>query len=184
MKKKQCDLCLCVCVTTNTWFPSPRKKKVVCVLKFYTPTGVMSQPGSPLPSERAPLTQHPMQPARSQSLHCGEILVEWKNGTLTPLFDHNCYLADRRTTVSVCVSLCPCERKEKQRESENLLWNLRGAQWAHTFQCIAFQYSIPQEVYWCESAWWSCYMLNTHTSWNVWKALSSLRSIWPNWDER
>jgi hypothetical protein len=47
MKKTRCDLCLCV--TTNTWFPSPRKKKVVCVLAFYTPTGVLSQPGEPSP---------------------------------------------------------------------------------------------------------------------------------------
>ncbi|XP_029573713.1 uncharacterized protein LOC115164928 isoform X1 [Salmo trutta] len=56
-----------------------RKKKVVCVLKSYTPTGLVSQPGSPVVSERAPLTQHPMRPAHSSSLQRGEILIKWKD---------------------------------------------------------------------------------------------------------
>ncbi|XP_024271394.1 uncharacterized protein LOC112246989 isoform X2 [Oncorhynchus tshawytscha] len=71
-----------------------RKKKVVCVLKSYTPTGLVSQPGSPVLSERAPLTQHPMRPAHSPSLQRGEILIKWKDGTVTPLFDNNSYLTD------------------------------------------------------------------------------------------
>ncbi|KAJ8363465.1 hypothetical protein SKAU_G00122960 [Synaphobranchus kaupii] len=70
-----------------------RKKKVVCVVKSYTPTGAASQQGSPVPNERAPLTRHPMGPPRSPSLQRGEILIEWKDGTVTPLFDTN-YLTD------------------------------------------------------------------------------------------
>ncbi|KAL0979776.1 hypothetical protein UPYG_G00189500 [Umbra pygmaea] len=69
-----------------------KKKKVLCVLNSYSPMGMASQPGSPMPSERARLTQHPMPPARSPSLQHGEILIEWKDGTFTPLF--NSYLAD------------------------------------------------------------------------------------------
>ncbi|XP_051551774.1 uncharacterized protein LOC127439616 isoform X1 [Myxocyprinus asiaticus] len=69
-----------------------RWKKTVVVLKSYTPAGEVSQPGSPVPSERAPLTQHPMKPAKSPSIRRGEILVEWKDGTVTPLFET--YLTD------------------------------------------------------------------------------------------
>ncbi|XP_067294417.1 uncharacterized protein si:dkey-245n4.2 isoform X3 [Pseudorasbora parva] len=69
-----------------------RRKKTVVVLKSYTPTGEASQPGSPVPSERAPLTRHLMKPAQSPSIQRGEILVEWKDGTVTPLFET--YLTD------------------------------------------------------------------------------------------
>ncbi|XP_057213414.1 uncharacterized protein si:dkey-245n4.2 [Triplophysa rosa] len=69
-----------------------RRKRTVVVLKSYTPTGEVSQPGSPVPSERAPLTQHLMKPAQSPSFQRGEILVEWKDGTVTPLFET--YLTD------------------------------------------------------------------------------------------
>ncbi|XP_005165491.1 uncharacterized protein si:dkey-245n4.2 [Danio rerio] len=69
-----------------------RRKKTVVVLKSYTPTGDASLPGSPVPSERAPLTRHPMKPAQSASIQRGEILVEWKDGTVTPLFET--YLTD------------------------------------------------------------------------------------------
>ncbi|XP_058632657.1 uncharacterized protein si:dkey-245n4.2 isoform X2 [Onychostoma macrolepis] len=69
-----------------------RRKKTVVVLKSYTPTGEASLPGSPVPSERAPLTQHPMKIAQSPSIQRGEILVEWKDGTVTPLFET--YLTD------------------------------------------------------------------------------------------
>ncbi|KAJ8285471.1 hypothetical protein GJAV_G00027170 [Gymnothorax javanicus] len=72
-----------------------RKKKVMCVVKSYTPTREMaSQQGSPVPNERAPLTQHPMKPPRSPLLQRGEILIEWKDGTVTPLFDTNILVAD------------------------------------------------------------------------------------------
>ncbi|KAG5841086.1 hypothetical protein ANANG_G00195860 [Anguilla anguilla] len=71
-----------------------RKKKVMCVVKSYTPTGEASLQGSPVPNERAPLTRHPMKPPRSPSLQRGEILIEWKDGTVTPLFDTHTYLAD------------------------------------------------------------------------------------------
>ncbi|XP_043096484.1 uncharacterized protein si:dkey-245n4.2 isoform X2 [Puntigrus tetrazona] len=69
-----------------------RRKKTVVVLKSFTPTGEASLPGSPVPSERAPLTRHPMKTAQSPSIQRGEILVEWKDGTVTPLFET--YLTD------------------------------------------------------------------------------------------
>ncbi|KAK3538547.1 hypothetical protein QTP86_006712 [Hemibagrus guttatus] len=64
-----------------------RRKKTVVVLKSYTSTGEASQPGSPITNERAPLTKHPLKPPRSPSIQHGEIMVEWKDGTVTPLFD-------------------------------------------------------------------------------------------------
>lgn len=65
-----------------------RRKKVLCVLKSYTPRPDMSVPGSPAPGERVPLTQHAMQfPHSSPSVHRGEILIEWKDGTITPLYE-------------------------------------------------------------------------------------------------
>ncbi|XP_076125730.1 uncharacterized protein LOC143105593 [Alosa pseudoharengus] len=64
------------------------RKKNVVVLKSYTRTGEVSQPGSPLLHDRAPLTQNPMRPAaHSPCLPRGEIFVAWKDGTVTPLFD-------------------------------------------------------------------------------------------------
>lgn len=65
-----------------------RRKKVVCVLKSYTPRPDVSIPGSPVPSERAPLTEHAMRlPHSSPTLQRGEILIEWKDGTVTPLYE-------------------------------------------------------------------------------------------------
>ncbi|KAG7318345.1 hypothetical protein KOW79_018100 [Hemibagrus wyckioides] len=64
-----------------------RRKKTVVVLKSYTSTGEASQPGSPITNERAPLTKHPLKPPHSPSIQHGEIMVEWKDGTVTPLFD-------------------------------------------------------------------------------------------------
>uniref|UniRef100_A0A665SX41 Ricin B lectin domain-containing protein n=1 Tax=Echeneis naucrates TaxID=173247 RepID=A0A665SX41_ECHNA len=62
------------------------RKKVVCVLKSYTVKPDASAPGSPVPSERAPLTEHAMRlPHSSPTLHRGEILIEWKDGSVTPL---------------------------------------------------------------------------------------------------
>lgn len=67
---------------------SNRRKKVVCVLKSYTPRPEMSVPGSPVPSEKAPLTEHAMRlPHSSPTLQRGEILIEWKDGTVTPLYE-------------------------------------------------------------------------------------------------
>ncbi|CAK6950118.1 uncharacterized protein si:dkey-245n4.2 isoform X2 [Scomber scombrus] len=67
---------------------SNRRKKVVCVLKSYTPRPEMSVPGSPVPSERAPLTKHAMTlPHSSPTLQRGEILIQWKDGTVTPLYE-------------------------------------------------------------------------------------------------
>ncbi|CAJ1068525.1 uncharacterized protein LOC117819472 isoform X5 [Xyrichtys novacula] len=67
---------------------SNRRKKVVCVLKSYTPRPEMSVPGSPAPSERAPLTEHAMRlPHSTPTLQRGEILIQWKDGTVTPLYE-------------------------------------------------------------------------------------------------
>ncbi|CAL1615887.1 unnamed protein product [Knipowitschia caucasica] len=67
---------------------SNRRKKVVCVLKSYSPRQEMRVPGSPIPSERAPLTEHAMRlPQSSPTLQRGEILIEWKDGTVTPLYE-------------------------------------------------------------------------------------------------
>ncbi|XP_074494351.1 uncharacterized protein LOC141769313 [Sebastes fasciatus] len=67
---------------------SNRRKKVVCVLKSYTPRPDASVPGSPVPSERAPLTENAMRlPLSTPTLQRGEILIEWKDGTVTPLYE-------------------------------------------------------------------------------------------------
>ncbi|KAJ0019308.1 hypothetical protein NQD34_006877 [Periophthalmus magnuspinnatus] len=67
---------------------SNRRKKVVCVLKSYSPRQEMSVPGSPMPGERAPLTEHAMRlPQSTPTLQRGEILIEWKDGTVTPLYE-------------------------------------------------------------------------------------------------
>ncbi|XP_062874133.1 uncharacterized protein si:dkey-245n4.2 [Trichomycterus rosablanca] len=57
-----------------------RRKKTVVVLKSYSSLEEASQPGSPV-------TKHLTNPSRSPSIRRGEILVEWKDGTVTPLFD-------------------------------------------------------------------------------------------------
>ncbi|XP_029019899.1 uncharacterized protein si:dkey-245n4.2 [Betta splendens] len=67
---------------------SNRRKKVVCVLKSYKPRPETSVAGSPAPSERAPLTEHAMRPPRSSpTAQRGEILIEWKDGSVTPLYE-------------------------------------------------------------------------------------------------
>ncbi|XP_008417141.1 uncharacterized protein LOC103470458 isoform X1 [Poecilia reticulata] len=67
---------------------SNRRRKVVCALKSHTPTPEMSIPASPAPNERAALTEHAMHfPHSSPSLPRGEILIEWKDGTVTPLYE-------------------------------------------------------------------------------------------------
>ncbi|XP_056448528.1 uncharacterized protein si:dkey-245n4.2 isoform X1 [Gadus chalcogrammus] len=66
-------------------YSNRRRKKVVCVLKSFSPREEVSIPGSPVQSERAPLTSHAAcLPHTSPSLR-GEILIEWKDGTVTPL---------------------------------------------------------------------------------------------------
>ncbi|XP_041793679.1 uncharacterized protein LOC121607073 isoform X2 [Chelmon rostratus] len=77
-----------VILILNVYSNSVRRKKVVCVLKSYTPRPEVSVPGSPVPSERAPLTKHAMHlPHSSPTLQRGEILIEWKDGTVTPLYE-------------------------------------------------------------------------------------------------
>ncbi|XP_037114530.1 uncharacterized protein LOC119126994 isoform X1 [Syngnathus acus] len=67
---------------------SNRRKKVVCVLKSYAPRPEAGIPGSPVPCERAPLTEHAMRhPLSSPTMQRGEILIEWKDGTVTPLYE-------------------------------------------------------------------------------------------------
>ncbi|KAM8885555.1 uncharacterized protein AB9W97_013114 [Spinachia spinachia] len=67
---------------------SNRRKKVVCVLKSYSPRPERNVPGSPVCSERAPLTEHASRfPQSSPSVHRGEVLIEWKDGTVTPLYE-------------------------------------------------------------------------------------------------
>uniref|UniRef100_A0A3P9M0J8 Si:dkey-245n4.2 n=1 Tax=Oryzias latipes TaxID=8090 RepID=A0A3P9M0J8_ORYLA len=67
---------------------SNRKKKMVCVVKSFNPRPDMSAPGSPLLSERAPLTEHAMHLSHSSPyLQRGDILIEWKDGTVTPLYE-------------------------------------------------------------------------------------------------
>ncbi|XP_028434499.1 uncharacterized protein LOC114555926 isoform X2 [Perca flavescens] len=66
---------------------SNRRKKVVCVLKSYTPRPEVSVPGSPAASERALLTEHAMRLPHSSPTLRGEILIEWKDGTVTPLYE-------------------------------------------------------------------------------------------------
>ncbi|CAN9513340.1 unnamed protein product [Ophioblennius macclurei] len=64
------------------------RKKVVCVLKSYTPRPDMSVQGSPGRSDTAPLTEHAMRlPYSSPAIQQGEILIEWKDGTVTPLYE-------------------------------------------------------------------------------------------------
>ncbi|XP_033861662.3 uncharacterized protein LOC117403565 [Acipenser ruthenus] len=70
-----------------------RKKKLLLVSKPYG-AGNVRGPVAGNPDERAPLTQRPARggsrhppPSRSPSLQRGEILIEWKDGTVTPLFD-------------------------------------------------------------------------------------------------
>ncbi|XP_028313587.1 uncharacterized protein LOC114469896 isoform X2 [Gouania willdenowi] len=65
-----------------------RRKKVVCVLKSYSPRAELSAPGSPGRSETAPLTEHAMRlPYSTPTVQQGEILIQWKDGTVTPLYE-------------------------------------------------------------------------------------------------
>lgn len=65
-----------------------RRKKVVCVLKSYTPRPEVCVQGSPGRSDTAPLTEHAMRlPYSSPNMQQGEILIEWKDGTVTPLYE-------------------------------------------------------------------------------------------------
>lgn len=79
---------ICLPTLLSSLSSCARRKKVVCVLKSYTPRPDMSVPSSPVPSERAPLTEHAMRlPHSSPTLQRGEILIEWKDGTVTPLYE-------------------------------------------------------------------------------------------------
>uniref|UniRef100_A0A672KAZ2 Si:dkey-245n4.2 n=1 Tax=Sinocyclocheilus grahami TaxID=75366 RepID=A0A672KAZ2_SINGR len=90
-----CDIVLCL-ITGTGWKMTMLLLSslalllglVILTLNIYQ----NSLPGSPVPSERAPLTRHPMKTAQSPSIQRGEILVEWKDGTVTPLFET--YLTD------------------------------------------------------------------------------------------
>ncbi|XP_037339421.2 uncharacterized protein si:dkey-245n4.2 isoform X2 [Pungitius pungitius] len=66
-----------------------KRKEVVCVLKSYSARPERSVPGSPgCSSERALLTEHASTlPQSSPAVRRGEILIEWKDGTVTPLYE-------------------------------------------------------------------------------------------------
>ncbi|MEE6457761.1 hypothetical protein FKM82_000026 [Ascaphus truei] len=72
------------------FFPPCRKRKLLSALPRYTKS--VHKVGSSY--ERSPLTdkediqQNAGQVPHSPSLRHGEILIEWKDGTVTPLFDH------------------------------------------------------------------------------------------------
>ncbi|KAJ3604597.1 hypothetical protein NHX12_029337 [Muraenolepis orangiensis] len=68
-------------------YSNRRRKKVVCVLRSYAPREEASVPGSPVPSDRAPLTRHAMRLSHSSPSLRGEILIEWKDGSVTPLYE-------------------------------------------------------------------------------------------------
>lgn len=97
-----------------------RRRKVVCVLKSYTPRPDGSVPGSLISSEKAPLTEHAMRlPRSSPALQHGEILIEWKDGTVTPLYES--------WTLSACrpspgASSCPSSMTPHVTEAFPFKW--------------------------------------------------------------
>ncbi|XP_069072150.1 uncharacterized protein [Pleurodeles waltl] len=70
-----------------------KKRKTLGALKSYPQTwhGVnLSDEKSPL-AAKEDLVQHGSLASCSPSLKHGEILIEWKDGTVTPLFDNSCH---------------------------------------------------------------------------------------------
>lgn len=152
-----------------------RRKKVVCVLKSYTPRPDASVPGSPVPSERAPLTEHAMRlPHSTPTLQRGEILIQWKDGTVTPLYEawrSPRFLAWGRRRVCMdaqCVSrqfIMQCSHRKflskkeidikgisDQKEKKNMimmssaLCNRVGSLWIGTRTFLWFLPSVRAEI--------------------------------------
>lgn len=66
-----------------------KKRKTLCALKSYPQTwrGVNLTDENALLAAKGDLAQHGGLASRSPSLRHGEILIEWKDGTITPLFE-------------------------------------------------------------------------------------------------
>lgn len=71
---------------------SRRKKKILSALKSSPANSSGVDLREPTPLRRGP--QPYLPPSRSPSLRHGEILIEWKDGTVTPLFDNINYQVD------------------------------------------------------------------------------------------
>ncbi|XP_069737051.1 uncharacterized protein [Phaenicophaeus curvirostris] len=69
-----------------------KKKKILSALKSSPANSSRADLREPSPLRRGPQTYLP--PSRSPSLRHGEILIEWKDGTVTPLFDNAYYQMD------------------------------------------------------------------------------------------
>ncbi|XP_051660484.1 uncharacterized protein LOC127478601 isoform X1 [Manacus candei] len=69
-----------------------KKKKILSALKSSPANSSRVDLREPTPLRRGPQTYLP--PSRSPSLRHGEILIEWKDGTVTPLFDNVSYQMD------------------------------------------------------------------------------------------
>ncbi|XP_031363360.2 uncharacterized protein LOC110484146 isoform X2 [Lonchura striata] len=69
-----------------------KKKKILSALKSSPANSSRVDLREPTPSRRVPQLYLP--PSRSPSLRHGEILIEWKDGTVTPLFDNINYQVD------------------------------------------------------------------------------------------
>ncbi|KAK4816892.1 hypothetical protein QYF61_024534 [Mycteria americana] len=69
-----------------------KKKKILSALKSSPANSSRADLREPSPLRRGPQLYLP--PSRSPSLRRGEILIEWKDGTVTPLFDNANYQMD------------------------------------------------------------------------------------------
>ncbi|KAM6036037.1 uncharacterized protein LJ206_001154 isoform 2-T2 [Theristicus caerulescens] len=69
-----------------------KKKKILSALKSSPANSSRADLREPSPLRRGP--QPYLPPSRSPSLRRGEILIEWKDGTVTPLFDNANYQMD------------------------------------------------------------------------------------------
>ncbi|XP_068523362.1 uncharacterized protein [Anas acuta] len=69
-----------------------KKKKILSALKNPAASSSRADLREPSPLRRGPQSYLP--PSRSPSLRHGEILIEWKDGTVTPLFDNANYQVD------------------------------------------------------------------------------------------
>ncbi|XP_074788994.1 uncharacterized protein LOC141973901 [Athene noctua] len=69
-----------------------KKKKILSALKSSPDNSSRADLREPSPLRRGP--QPYLPPSRSPSLRHGEILIEWKDGTVTPLFDNANYQMD------------------------------------------------------------------------------------------
>ncbi|XP_040436171.1 uncharacterized protein LOC121081312 isoform X2 [Falco naumanni] len=69
-----------------------KKKKILSALKSSPANSSRADLREQSPLRRGP--QPYLPPSRSPSLRRGEILIEWKDGTVTPLFDNANYQTD------------------------------------------------------------------------------------------